>query len=88
KNGINFGSGSEVSVNKIAKVIIEKSGINNNQKLEPKYVESRPVEVQRLFADITRAKELLNFKPMISFENGIEMLIEWYKNFKSELWTF
>ena len=88
KNGINFGSGSEVSVNKIAEVIIDKSEINNNQKLKPKYVESRPVEVQRLFADITRAKELLNFKPMISFEKGIEMLIEWYKNFKSELWSF
>jgi hypothetical protein len=25
---------------------------------------------------------------MISFENGIKMLIEWYQNFKSELWTF
>lgn len=88
KNGINFGSGSEISVNKIAEVIIDKSGINNNQNLKPQYLESRPVEVQRLFADITRAKELLNFKPMVSFENGIEMLIEWYKNFKSELWTF
>ena len=73
---------------KIAEVIIDKSGINNTGKLKPKYVESCPVEVQRLFADITRAKELLKFKPMISFESGIEMLIEWYKNFKSELWTF
>ena len=42
KNGINFGSGSEVSVNKIAEVIIDKSEINNNQKPKPKYVESRP----------------------------------------------
>ncbi|MDX1372882.1 MAG: hypothetical protein R3321_10450, partial [Nitrososphaeraceae archaeon] len=79
---------SEISVNKIAEVIIDKSRMNNNQNLKPQYLESRPVEVQRLFADITSAKELLNFKPMVSFENGIQMLIEWYKNFKSELWTF
>ena len=73
---------------KIAEVIINKSGINNTGKLKPKYVESRPVEVQRLFTNITRSKELLNFKPMISFEYGTQMLIEWYKNFKSELWSF
>jgi nucleoside-diphosphate-sugar epimerase len=42
KNGINFGWGSEVSVNKIAEVIIDKSEINNNQKLKPKYIESHP----------------------------------------------
>jgi UDP-glucose 4-epimerase len=88
KDGINFGSGFEISVNKIAEIIIDKSGITDKQKLKPKHVDSRPVEVQRLFADITRAKQLLNFKPMISFEKGIEMLIEWYKDYKSELWTF
>lgn len=88
KDGINFGSGFEISVNKIAEIIIDKSEITDKQKLKPKHVDSRPVEVQRLFADITRAKQLLNFKPMISFEKGIEMLIEWYKDYKSELWTF
>ena len=88
RDGINLGSGREISVNKIAEVIIDKSELNNKNEIKPKYVEARPVEVQRLFADTTYAKELLGFKPTVSFENGVEMLIEWYKNFKSELWTY
>jgi UDP-glucose 4-epimerase len=52
------------------------------------HVEPRPVEVQRLIADISKAKKLLKFKPKIEFEKGLALLIDWYRNYKSELWLY
>jgi UDP-glucose 4-epimerase len=87
RNGINFGSGSEISIDKIAKLAIKYASVDNKD-LEPIHVDARPVEVQRLFADISKANKLLGFRPRISFEKGIELLVDWYKNYKSELWEY
>lgn len=86
KYGINFGTGTEKSVNEIAELIIQYSG--NEKNLKTIHVDPRPTEVQRLFADINKAKELLNFKPNIQFEQGIALLMDWYRNYKSELWLY
>ena len=84
KNGLNFGSGSEISVNEIANLII--NGVH--AELRPIHIEARPVEVQRLFADISKAKESLGFEPKFEFSKGISVLINWYENYKSELWLY
>ena len=86
RNGINFGSGKEVSINEIADLVI-KHGAQDN-KLRPIHVEPRPVEVQRLIADISKAKKLLEFRPKVQFEKGLALLMDWYKNYKSELWLY
>ena len=52
------------------------------------HVDARPTEVQRLFADISKAKSSLNFAPKIEFEQGISLLMDWYKKYKSELWLY
>lgn len=86
KYGINFGTGTEKSVNEIAELILKYSG--NDKNLKSIHVDSRPTEVQRLFADISKAKSTLNFTPKIGFEEGISRLMDWYKNYKSELWLY
>lgn len=86
KYGINFGTGTEKSVNEIAELILKYSG--NAKNLSAIHVDPRPTEVQRLFADISKAKNSLNFVPNIEFEKGISMLMDWYKNYKSELWLY
>lgn len=86
RNGINFGSGTEISINKIAEIIIDKA--SKNGMIHPVHVDARPVEVHRLYANITKAKDLLGFKSNTSFEDGIEIIIDWYKNYKSELWEY
>jgi UDP-glucose 4-epimerase len=86
KNGLNFGSGKEISIKEIADMVI-KHGAKDN-KMQPIHVEPRPVEVQRLIADISKAKKLLKFKPKIEFEKGLALLIDWYRNYKSELWLY
>lgn len=86
RNGMNFGSGKEITVNKIAQLVIENAAVDKN--LKAIHVEGRPVEVQRLFADISKSNKLLGFKPKIEFEKGLLLLIDWYKNYKSELWVY
>ncbi len=86
KNGINFGSGTEKSINEIAELILKHA--NSDKSLKPIHVDPRPTEVQRLYADISKAKDVLEFQPKTSFEEGIISLLEWYKNYKSELWLY
>ncbi|MGA7601927.1 MAG: GDP-mannose 4,6-dehydratase, partial [Nitrososphaeraceae archaeon] len=85
RSGLNFGSGTEISVNKLAELVI-KYGTHN--RIKAIHVEPRPVEVQRLFADISMSNKLLGFRPRIEFEKGLSMLLDWYSNYKSELWTY
>ena len=84
-NGINFGSGTEITIGEIAELVIKTQAVN---EMKPIHVEPRPVEVQRLFADISLAQKLVGFKPKVDFERGLSLLIDWYNNFKSELWMY
>jgi UDP-glucose 4-epimerase len=86
KYGINFGTGTEKSVNEIAELILKTSG--SEKKLSTIHVDPRPTEVQRLFADISKAQKSLHFVPKVNFEQGISLLMDWYKNYKSELWLY
>ena len=73
-------------MNEIAELVLKYSG--NEKNLSAIHVDARPTEVQRLFADISKAKNSLNFVPKIPFEQGISLLMDWYKNYKSELWLY
>lgn len=86
RDGMNFGSGTEISVHDIAQLVIQKAAIDKN--LKAIQVEPRPVEVKRLFADISKSKQLLGFYPKVKFEDGLQFLIDWYRNYKSELWVY
>jgi UDP-glucose 4-epimerase len=85
RNGINFGSGTEISVKRIAELVIKHGAVNEMKSI---HVEPRPVEVQRLFADISMSQKLVGFKPRVDFEKGLSMLMDWYSNYKSELWIY
>jgi len=55
--------------------------------IKPVHVEPRPGEVKRLVADISKAKELLGWKPNYTIEEGLKKFIDWYKNYKFEEWA-
>ena len=40
----------------------------------------QPGDVDRTYADITKANKLLGYNPSITFKEGIEKFVEWYKN--------
>ena len=76
---INFGTGKEVSILELAKMIIRLAG--KEGEIEPVHVATRPGEVSRLIADATRAKELLGWKAEYGLKKGLTDFINWYKNY-------
>ena len=72
---INIGSGQEILVREVVKLIHRLVG-----KGDPKFgsIALRKHENPRLFADITKAKSLLNWQPSISLEEGLKTTIKWY----------
>lgn len=65
---INIGGEKSYSINYLAKLIGGKI----------KYLPPRPGDVRHTKADISLAKKLLNWRPKISFEEGIEKTKEWF----------
>ncbi|MBN2588532.1 MAG: SDR family oxidoreductase [Sedimentisphaerales bacterium] len=75
---VNIACGEAVTVNQIIEMINKSLGKN----VKPNYVAERAGDVKHSLADITAATELIGFKPVVSFEQGLQTAIEWYsKNY-------
>lgn len=72
---LNLGNSSPTSlkemINTIAKVL----------EVEPKIKQlpMQPGDVDRTFADVSKAKKLIGYEPKTSFEQGIRNFVNWYK---------
>jgi UDP-glucose 4-epimerase len=69
---INIGSGEPTSINELAKTVIELAGGDS----EVTYVMSRAGDIKDSYADISKAKKLLNFEPKVSLREGLQILLE------------
>jgi UDP-glucose 4-epimerase len=74
---LNVGSDFEISINEVAKIILEIVGTSSS-KIE--HHKSRPGDVLRLYADSTTFRKITNWQPRISFEEGLLKTIEWFKS--------
>jgi UDP-glucose 4-epimerase len=71
----NIASGSEISINKLVRMITEHMNYSKNIV----YKDERPGEVRRLIAGVELAENTIKFKPGVSLEQGLKETIEWYK---------
>jgi nucleoside-diphosphate-sugar epimerase len=72
---INVATGGRISLNKLFYAMRDVVG----GSLEPTYAESRQGDVRDSQADIGKAKELLGYEPIVSFEEGLARTIAWYR---------
>jgi len=72
---INLGNNRPMELNNIISIIEAQLG----QKAKRKYTPPHPADVPATWADITKAKTLLNWEPRIAVEEGIQNTITWYK---------
>lgn len=72
-DAVNIAAGEELTIRDIAQIISEVTGI----AIQPIFQSERPGDVRRHYADITRAENILNYKPMIKIRDGIRMYYEW-----------
>ena len=74
---LNIGSNLEISVKQITEMIQEMIEAPSS---EIEYRENRPGDVLRLFADVAAFRKLTNWKPRVSFEEGLQKTILWFKS--------
>jgi nucleoside-diphosphate-sugar epimerase len=72
---INIACGEAITVNAIIDMINKTVGKN----IKPTYLPSRKGDVKHSLADISQAKKLIGFKPVVSFKDGLKKAIEWYR---------
>jgi len=73
----NLGTGSEISVGELTKMVIDKVGRPVSIEVDPARLRPERSEVQRLVSDNSLARDLLGWQPTVSFEQGLERTIAW-----------
>ena len=73
---INVATGGRISLNKLFYTMRDVVG----GSLEPTYAEPRKGDVRDSQADINKAKALLGYEPIVSFEDGLARTIAWYRS--------
>jgi nucleoside-diphosphate-sugar epimerase len=74
----NIATGSRITVNGLVNMI---NGILGKE-IQPKYEEARPGDIRHSLADITKAQEMLGFRPRTSILDGLKSTLEWYRKHK------
>ena len=72
----NIACGDCTTLNDMVNILEKVSG----KKLVVKYGPERPGDVKHSLADISKAKELLNYKPDVMFKEGLEKAYQYYLN--------
>ena len=73
---LNLGESEPITLNQMIETIektLNKKAIINRLPMQPG-------DVDRTYADITKAKKLIGYEPKTSFEEGIEKFVKWYLN--------
>ena len=72
---INLGFGAELSINALALQV----GRTIGRPVTVERHEPRPGDVLRLYADMSHAQALLDYRPRVTLEEGLARLLEWYR---------
>lgn len=72
---INLGSNNPISLKDMIATIGKVLGVNPKIKQMP----MQPGDVDRTYADISKARRLLGYEPKMTFEEGIRKFVEWKK---------
>ena len=73
----NLGESHVISLKEMVETIeneLGKKAILNKQPMQPG-------DVEKTYADITKAKTMLGYNPQTDFKDGIKKFVEWYKKY-------
>lgn len=72
---INLGECEPVSLKEMVETIEEAVGKKAILDIQP----MQPGDVERTYADISKAKNLIGYAPRTSFKDGVEKFVQWYR---------
>ena len=76
---INLGGHEVITINHLVGMLEERIG----QKAQIIHQEIHPADVHTNQADVTRAAEILGWKPKVNLEDGVTRLVDWYMQERS-----
>ena len=74
---IQIASGVETSIKDLASIILE---IVNRPESKIEFLDERPGDVMRHWADISKAREMLGYKPNFDIRSGLKKYFQWIKD--------
>ena len=72
---INVATGGRISLNQLFEEMRKLIGAD----VQPIYAEGRAGDVRDSQADIAKAQQILGYKPIVSFEEGLKKTVDWYR---------
>jgi len=72
---INVATGGRISLNQLYHTMKTLIG----STVDPVYVDTRAGDVRDSQADISKARRILGYEPVVSFEEGLRRTVEWYR---------
>ncbi|MGL4597313.1 MAG: SDR family oxidoreductase [Bacteroidia bacterium] len=73
---MNIAFGGTTSLNTIYNLIAQRIGFSES----PNYASIRKGDIRDSFADISRAKDILGFRPVVELDRGLDLTVEWFRN--------
>jgi len=77
---INLGNDKEYTILELAKIIVELSDSNSEIVFKPLPID----DPERRCPDLTKAKNLLNWKPITPLRDGLKKTIAWFRDIENE----
>jgi len=72
----NGGTGARITLNQVAKLLEKITG----KKISVKYDKPRTGDIRDSQADVSLAKKVLGYTPLVMFEEGLKRTWDWYKS--------
>lgn len=76
----NLGTGEEIRIGDLSGKIMNLLGKQLQVKVEAERLRPDKSEVMRLISDNSRAKQILQWEPRVSLDDGLERVIEWIRS--------
>lgn len=78
---INLGGHEVITINELVRIMEKKIG----KKANIEYIPQHKADVMQNYANVEKAKQLLNWQPEINLDQGISNLVDWY--FEERAWV-
>jgi nucleoside-diphosphate-sugar epimerase len=73
---LNVGCGDRISVNELARLMAE---LLKARERRPEHRPERAGDLKHSFADLTRSRGTLGYRPIVEFREGLEQTVRWYQ---------
>ena len=71
----NIGTGNRVTVSGLLNIL----GALLEREVTPSYADPRPADIRHSLAEVTKAQEVLGYRPRVSIQQGLIKTLAWYR---------